>query len=102
VSTAAVTSLRARGATPTRSVAAELGDVVQRCTTGVWRRARPHDRAGFMPDLRGILRRHERCICSTQSRSNGAIPMATEVVILGVTVSLYLLCALFVRVCDRI
>jgi len=37
-----------------------------------------------------------------QHRSIGAIPMATEVVILGVTVCSYLLCALFLRVCDRI
>ena len=35
-------------------------------------------------------------------RLERSIPMATEIVILGVTVSSYLLCALFLRVCDRI
>jgi hypothetical protein len=38
----------------------------------------------------------------TQSANQRLEFMGTELLIVGVTVSLYALCALFVRVCDRI
>lgn len=46
--------------------------------------------------------RHGRCSGACHKSEPEIGIMGTEVLILGVTFSLYALCALFVRICDRI
>jgi hypothetical protein len=69
---------------------------------GLHDRARQHDPPDFMPSTRLKTHWHGPCSTGPQQPEPEIGTMGTELIIVGVTVFFYALCALFVRVCDRI
>jgi len=66
-------------------------------------RARSHDPAHFVGPSRLKTNSARPVHHAAPTRPNQKLElMGTELLIIGVTFSLYALCALFVRVCDRI